>query len=341
MFDMNIMNEDIHYILKSTHQDNVSCFYSDYNDEGKIVFRIRPKYNIGKKKETNSFTQEDYVYYVKTFMEKILNDTVIRGVKDIRKVNLRKINGYKVYDDESNNYNKKDIYVLDTVGTNLYDILALDFIDRNKTFSNDIMEMYKVLGIEAARRCLFEEIMDVMEFDGAYVNHHHLHLLCDRMTCNEKMVSIFRHGINKDNIGPIAKASFEETTEMFLQAAKHGTLDNMRGVSANVMCGQEGLFGTSCFQVYIDSNKLFKQQQDMGYTSDDDDDERDIPYDIDLNKKSPETILKELSYVQNDTFGACSMENLKQISALDDDLNQIISVKQDDGYELDLSLIHI
>ena len=173
-----------------------------------------------------------------------------------------------------------------------------------------------------------------MDFDGAYVNHHHLHLLCDRMTCNEKMVSIFRHGINKDNIGPIAKASFEETTEMFLQAAKHGTLDNMRGVSANVMCGQEGLFGTSCFQVYIDSNKLFKQQQDMGYTSDDDD-ERAIPYDIDLDKKSPETILKELSYVQNDTFGACSMENLKQISALDDDLNQIVSVKEDDGYELD------
>ena len=67
MFDMNIMNEDIHYILKSTHQDNVSCFYSDYNDEGKIVFRIRPKYNIGKKKETNSFTQEDYVYYVKKY----------------------------------------------------------------------------------------------------------------------------------------------------------------------------------------------------------------------------------------------------------------------------------
>jgi DNA-directed RNA polymerase II subunit RPB1 len=334
MFDMNIMNEDIHYILKSTYQDNVSCFYSDYNDEGKIVFRIRPKYNIGKKKETDSFTQEDYVYYVKTFMEKILNDTVIRGVKDIEKVNLRKINGYKVYDEESNNYNKKDIYVLDTVGTNLYDVLALDFIDRNRTFSNDVMEMYQVLGIEAARRCLFEEIMDVMEFDGAYVNHHHLHLLCDRMTCNEKMVSIFRHGINKDDIGPIAKASFEETTEMFLQAAKHGTLDNMRGVSANVMCGQEGLYGTSCFQVYIDSNKLFKQQQDMGYTSEDDD-ESPIPYDIDLDKKSPETILKELSYVQNDTFGACSMENLKQISALDDDLNQIVSVKEDDGYELD------
>ena len=95
-----------------------------------------------KKKLKDSFTQEDYIYYVKLFMEKILNDTVIRGVKDIKKVNLRKINNYRVFDKESHNYYKKDIYVLDTIGTNLYDILTLDFVDTNRSFSNDIMEIY-------------------------------------------------------------------------------------------------------------------------------------------------------------------------------------------------------
>jgi DNA-directed RNA polymerase II subunit RPB1 len=78
------------------------------------------------------------------------------------------------------------------------------------------------------------------------------------MTCNDGngMVSIFRHGINNDNIGPIAKASFEETPEMFLKAARHGELDTMRGVSANVMCGQEGHFGTSAFQLVLDIEKM-------------------------------------------------------------------------------------
>jgi len=76
------------------------------------------------------------------------------------------------------------------------------------------------------------------------------------MTCNDKLVSIFRHGINGDDIGPIAKASFEETPEMFLKAARHGILDTMRGVSANVMCGQEGYFGTSAFQVVLDLEKI-------------------------------------------------------------------------------------
>ena len=74
------------------------------------------------------------------------------------------------------------------------------------------------------------------------------------------MTSIFRHGINNDNIGPIAKASFEETPEMFLKAARHAELDPMRGVSANVMCGQQGYFGTSAFQLLADMNAMLEQE---------------------------------------------------------------------------------
>ena len=104
-------------------------------------------------------------------------------------------------------------------------------------------------------------------FDGTYVNAHHLGLLCDRMTYTNKMISIFRHGINNDNIGPIAKASFEETPEMFLRAARHGELDMMHGVSANIMCGQEGAFGTNSFQVYLDMNEMQKVDEAVKYDS--------------------------------------------------------------------------
>ena len=85
-------------------------------------------------------------------------------------------------------------------------------------------------------------------------------MLCDRMCYRNKPISIFRHGINNDNIGPIAKASFEETPEMFLRAARHAELDAMRGVSANVMCGQQGYFGTSAFQVMLDINAMANQE---------------------------------------------------------------------------------
>ena len=115
---------------------------------------------------------------------------------------------------------------------------------------------YRVLGIEAARQCIYNEIEEAISFDGTYINCRHIEMLADRMCANLKMVSVFRHGINNDDIGPIAKASFEETPEMFLRAARHAELDLMTGVSSNIMCGQEGNFGTKAFQIILDHSKI-------------------------------------------------------------------------------------
>ena len=252
--------DDIHYAIKNTYGDTVSCMYSDYNAD-KLIFRIRLE-NILRKSgpgavgaaafgaggsKHSPLDQSDHIYILKNFQDQLLNNIVLRGVKGINNVVMRKVNG--VMRKEESAYVKNTVWVLDTTGTNLLQVLALDTIDVTRTVSNDIQEIYRVLGIEAARVAILNELMD--SFDTTYINHHHLSVLCDRMTANETMVSIFRHGINNDNIGPIAKASFEETPEMFLKAARHAELDNMRGVSANVMCGQEGYYGTSSFQVLL------------------------------------------------------------------------------------------
>jgi DNA-directed RNA polymerase II subunit RPB1 len=155
---------------------------------------------------------------------------------------------------EDGSYSQQPIWVLDTSGTNLLGVLGLDSIDKTRTFSNDIREVYHTLGIEAARQTIYNEITEVIAFDGTYINAHHYSILCDRMTYSNKPISVFRSSLNKDNIGPIAKASFEQTPKMFLDAATYGELDNMRGVSANVMCGQEGYYGTSSFQVLFDTD---------------------------------------------------------------------------------------
>ena len=256
MLYKDITMDDIHFAIKNIYNDDIECIYSDYNDD-KLIFRIRLINSL--KKITNkqkSLDQSDEIYKLKTFQDHLLNKMVLRGVKNIDRVIPRKICNF-VKEDEGQ-FVKKEIWVLDTVGTNLLEILNLDYIDVNRTYTNDIQEIKNVLGIEAARQSIFNEITEVMEHDDTYINYHHISLLCDRMTCNDKMVSIFRHGINNDNIGPIAKASFEETPEMFLKAARHAELDTMRGVSANVMCGQEGYFGTSAFQTMLDINKFTK-----------------------------------------------------------------------------------
>ena len=255
MLDREITIDDINFAIKNAYQDEVSCVFSDYNQD-KLVFRLRLNNILKKKsaKKKESLDQQDEIYMIKNFQDQLLDNLVLRGVSGIEKLTPRKIIDSLVLEDGV--YSQKETWVLDTVGTNLIDLLALDYIDASRTYTNDIQEIHKTLGIEAARQAIFNEISEVIEFDNTYINYHHISLLCDRMTCCDKMVSIFRHGINNDDIGPIAKASFEETPEMFLKAARHGELDPMRGVSANVMCGQEGYFGTSAFSCILDTDAM-------------------------------------------------------------------------------------
>jgi len=251
MLDKNISMSDIHYALKHSYKAQLQCIYTDTNADS-LVMRIRLTQPLTKAKK-KTLDQSDEIYCLKTLQENLLKNVILRGVKKIPKVTIRKIPNYLTLHD--GNYEPREIWVLDTIGTNLEDILMLEDIDINRTYSNDIQETYRVLGIEAARATIYNELSEVLEFDGTYINYHHINLLCDRISATKKMVSIFRHGINNDDIGPLAKASFEETPEMFLRAARHAELDNMRGISANVMTGQEGYFGTNSFQVILDIAK--------------------------------------------------------------------------------------
>ena len=264
LLDRNITMDDINFTIKNVYKDDVDCVFSDYNDDN-LVFRIRLNQLNKKYKKNVNLDQQDDIYLLKKFQDDLLDNLIIRGINGIKSVSPRKIVNSLLLED--NVYLTKETWVIDTVGTNLLDILSLDYIDTERTFTNDIREIHKILGIEAARQSIYNEISDVIEFDNTYINSHHIALLCDRMTCNSNMVSIFRHGINNDDIGPIAKASFEETPEMFLRAARHGELDELRGVSSNVMCGQEGYFGTSAFNVVLDLDRLTLIEESQSYSA--------------------------------------------------------------------------
>jgi len=258
LLDKNITMDDIHFAITNSHGNDISCVYSDYNANN-LVFRIRLNssiFNKSKKQKgiADTLDQSDEIYMLRNFQEALLNNIVLRGINGIDNVNPRKLKN-NVSRDEGK-YVAKDVWVLDTTGSNLMEILAMDFIDANRTYSNDIKEIFDVLGIEAARQIIYNEFFEVMEFSGVYINYHHLSLLCDRMTSTKGMVSIFRSGILNDDIGPLSKATFEVHTEVLLDASRHADFDHMRGVSANVMMGQMGVFGTGCFQLVLDMEKM-------------------------------------------------------------------------------------
>ena len=311
MLEKNLTMEDINFALKNMYQDDINCVYSDYNSDN-LVLRLRLNQHF-KHKKIKSLDQTDEIYMLKNMQDTILDNLILRGITNIEKVIPRKIMNNMIL--EEGNYTDKDIWVLDTVGTNLIDLLGLDYIDVNKTFTNDIQEIYRTLGIEAARQAIFNEISEVIEFDNTYINYHHLSLLCDRMTCNSNMISIFRHGINNDDIGPIAKASFEETPEMFLKAARHGEIDLMRGISSNVMCGQEGYFGTSSFSLILDTEKFAILKSEASTFSNTNIDETIANEFSDISTGSEECSFSKLNIPININ------NNSKQVNIIDDDYN--------------------
>ena len=267
MLDKNIRMDDIHFAINEGHygqSNNISCIYSDYNDN-KLIFRIRLEKT--SKKDAVPIDSTDEIYILKNFQENLLKKTILRGIEGISKVLPRKVPNNVVK--EEGKFVRKDCWVLDTTGTNFLEMLGLNYIDTKRTYSNDIQEIYKTLGIEAARQSILTEFTEVMEHSDVYVNYHHLSVLCDRITYNGKdMVAVYRSGILKDNIGPVAKATFEMHTEKLLEAARHGHLDNMRGVSANVMTGQHGYFGTGSFNLLLDLpsvEKLHTTAEEVSY----------------------------------------------------------------------------
>ena len=310
MLDKNITMDDIHFAINNSYKHEISCLYTDYNDD-QLIFRIRLNNVIQNKKKqsVNSLDQSDEIYLLTNFQNELLDNLILYGVNKISKVLLRKITDN--IQNVEGNYKKNETWVLDTVGTNLLEVLGLDFVDKTRTITNDIIEIHKVLGVEAARQAIKNEFSEVIEFDSTYINDHHLSMLADRMTCNDKMVSIFRHGINNDNIGPIAKASFEETPEIFLKAARHAELDLMKGVSANVMCGQEGYFGTSSFQLVLDLNKMSELSTESEY------EHKDTNVDIEREFQDLEDT-SEFCSAANMAFNT-NIENIQSHNMGDDD----------------------
>ena len=163
----------------------------------------------------------------------------LSGIDGINGVQVTKIDTLK-YDNDRNKINEKET-ILYTNGINLTEIMKLTYIDELKTISNETNEIYRLLGIEAARRNLLESIYSVIINNGANVNPQIIHLLVDYMT-HEHLLKINYYGMK--HMEPFQKIAFERQLKGFTDAAIKGEIDNMTSVSASVMTCQESLVGS-------------------------------------------------------------------------------------------------
>ena len=139
------------------------------------------------------------------------------------------------YEKKHENFEQVDEWVIDTIGSNLMEMLSHYAVDSTRVITNDIIEVSKVLGIDAARNLILQEFNETITNNREYINFRHTMLLADSMTCRGRIITRDRHGVNKTDIGPLAKASFEETQDVLINAAVFGELDKVRGVSSNII----------------------------------------------------------------------------------------------------------
>ena len=165
-----------------------------------------------------------------------VRDLQISGVKNIGKVVISR---------------EGQEWAIHTEGSNLGSVLKMEGIDKIRTSTNDIHEVEKVLGIEAARNSIILEAQNTMEEQGLTVDVRHIMLVADMMTADGSVKSIGRHGISGEKASVLARASFEETGKHLLRASIRGEIDHLTGIIENIIIGQPIPLGTGSVGVVM------------------------------------------------------------------------------------------
>ncbi|KAJ8310654.1 hypothetical protein KUTeg_012519 [Tegillarca granosa] len=200
---------------------------------------------------------EDDVF-LRCIESNLLSDMTLQGIEAITKVYMHlptTDDKKRIEITETGEFKAVAEWILETDGTALMKVLSQRDVDPVRTTTNDIVEVFATLGIEAVRKSIEKEMNHVISFDGSYVNYRHLALLCDVMTAKGHLMAITRHGVNRQETGALARCSFEETVDILMEAATHGEFDPMKGVSESIMLGQLAKIGTGYFDLLLDAEK--------------------------------------------------------------------------------------
>ena len=143
----------------------------------------------------------------------------------------------------------KKRFCIETDGTCLSSIFALDDVVWDEVISNDICEVEELMGIEAAAAVTHYELHKVIAFDNNYVNQRHIHMIINWMTCKGKLTPISRHGINHLDTGPLVRASFEETDTVLFEAALFKERDDVKSITASMCVHRLAKMGTGVVDI--------------------------------------------------------------------------------------------
>ncbi len=202
-----------------------------------MIKKMERKEKEAEEVEIEILPEEDIIvvkapsYRMLMKMEDQLPNILLKGIEGIKRVVVR-------YD------NERKEYMLYTEGSALKKVMQIEGVDYRRTITNNINEIASVLGIEAARNAIIEEMMSTLEEQGLNVDIRHIMLIADMTTVDGEIKQIGRHGVAGEKASVISRAAFEVTVKHLLDAALYGKRDELKGVIENVIVGQPIKLGT-------------------------------------------------------------------------------------------------
>jgi DNA-directed RNA polymerase subunit A" len=196
--------------------------------------------------ETTAFYQRPGIsekivyYYIRDDLITRLKQITLRGVDGIDDLDVARVDG-------------SDEWMIYSLNGPLKKILTLDYIDPYKTYSNNIMEIYETLGIEAAKEAIIRELTSIM---GSEVDKAHIHLIANSMCFTGSVLSVSRYGLKNRGIETLTEASFEEIISAYLTSALLERADPLQGVSSCVAVGQEIHNGTGAVKLISTDSRV-------------------------------------------------------------------------------------
>ncbi|MEM1687869.1 MAG: hypothetical protein QW184_00505 [Nanopusillaceae archaeon] len=212
----------------------------EYDLDFQTVFNILKKrlkkYNVEKRGEysieiTASGLKPRELYVLKENIKKIH----LSGIKGIKEAIAKK---------------EGDEYVIYAMGSNFLEVMKLPEVDYRRVYTNDIHEIVKILGIEAARKLIFDEMVKIFENYGLRVDYRHFSLVADVLTWYGEFLGITRYGITAEKASTLSKAAFEIPIQNFMIAATLGVEDKISSSVDNLLTNQIITLGTGLFEVY-------------------------------------------------------------------------------------------
>ncbi len=210
-------------------------------DDIESVLEPNKKFNHTRDEDTIilKLVEESDSITVNTLLNKI-RKTIVKGVPEIERVTLKEENGE---------------WVIQTTGSNLLKVLQVEGIDKFSVRTNNIFEIATALGIEAARNSLINELKATLENQGLEVDIRYLMLVADLMCHKGYLQQIGRHGIAGSKDSVLARAAFEITVPTIARAARVGEIEELKGITENVIVGSQIPIGSGTVDIYMNTSK--------------------------------------------------------------------------------------